>query len=131
MPHQCVRCGDIYPSGCRELLIGCKCGGKFFFFVKEGAVEKAKEVTKMLSPEDKQQIERDVLEIVGQEGTDAPIILDFENIKVVRPGSYEIDLVNIFKGKPLIYKLDEGKYVIDIASTFQAKNLEIGEEKGT
>lgn len=120
MPHQCVRCGGLYPTGCKELLTGCSCGSRFFFFVKEGAIERAKMVTEQLSPEEKTQMEKDVLEIVGEKGDEQPVILDFESIKVVRPGQYEIDLVDLFKGKPLIYKLEEGKYVIDIVSTLDS-----------
>ncbi len=118
MPHQCVRCGELYPTGCKELLTGCKCGGRFFFFVKEEHVKKAQEVTSKLSVDEKKQIETDVLEIVGEQDDKQPIVLDFESIKVLNPGKYELDLVDLFKGNPLIYKLDEGKYIIDIPSTF-------------
>ncbi len=118
MPHQCVRCGELYPTGCKELLTGCKCGGRFFFFVKQDLIEKAKEATKNLTEQDKEQIEKDVLDIVGEKESSTPIVLDFESIKVLRPGQYELDLVDLFKGNPLIYKLDEGKYVIDIPGTF-------------
>ena len=124
MPHQCVRCGDLYPSGCKELLVGCNCGGKFFFFVNEEAIQRAKEVNELLTAQEKEQMEHDVLEIVGASAHDTPVVLDFENIKVIEPGRYELDLVEIFKGRPLIYKLDEGKYIIDIASTFKAKKLD-------
>ncbi|MDP3918311.1 MAG: Zn-ribbon containing protein [Nanoarchaeota archaeon] len=121
MPHQCVRCGDFYPTGCKELLTGCKCGSRFFFFVKDSAIEQAKEVTKNLSNQEKDLIERDIIDIVGSKMDDQPIVLDFESIKINKPGQYELDLVDLFKGKPLIYKLDEGKYIIDIVSTFEAQ----------
>jgi len=125
MPHQCVRCGKLYPVGSKELLEGCECKGRFFFFVKEGAVEKAQEVTKNLSLDEKKQIEKDVLDIVGDKlEDDKPIILDFESIRVRGPGKYELDLVDMFRGKPLVYKLDDGKYVIDIVSTFERKGEE-------
>jgi len=120
MPHQCVRCAKLHPAGCKELLSGCECGGRFFFFVKDDAIEKAKEITENLSMEEKEQIEKDIFEMVGKE-EDQPVILDFESIKVTGPGKYEIDLIDIFKGNPLVYKLEEGKYVIDIPSTFSAE----------
>lgn len=123
MPHQCVRCGEIYSTGAQELLKGCKCGGRFFFFVREEAIEKAKKVTENLSTDEKAQMERDVLEIVGENiDGDKPVVLDFESIRVLKPGKYELDLVDLFKGKPLVYKLDDGKYVIDIVSTFKKKD---------
>lgn len=127
MPHQCVKCGTVYPNGAAELLKGCsKCTGRFFFFVREEDLEKAKELTTSLSEEEKRQMEHDVMDIVGDVlDADKPIILDFESIRVIKPGKYELDLVDLFKGKPLVYKLAEGKYVIDIVSTFESK----GEEK--
>tara|TARA_Y100000310_G_scaffold338316_1_gene427616 strand:- start:762 stop:1151 length:390 start_codon:yes stop_codon:yes gene_type:complete len=121
MPHQCVRCGKLYPAGCKELLEGCGCGGRFFFFVKDDAVEKAQEVTQNLTKKDKKQIESDVLDIVGDKFEDKPVILDFESIKIKKPGQYELDLIDLFKGRPIVYKLQEGKYVIDIISSFSAK----------
>ena len=121
MPHQCVRCSKLYPAGCKELLTGCNCGGKFFFFIKDELVDKAKEVTQLLSTEDKKELEEDVLELVGNVDHEQPIILDFESIRVTSPGKYEIDLIDLFKGDPLVIKLDEGKYIIDIPSTFQSE----------
>ena len=40
-----------------------------------------------------------------------------------------MDLIDLFKGKPLVYRLEEGKYVIDLASTFKAKDLSDDSEK--
>ncbi len=133
MPHQCVKCGKIYPTGCRELLEGCTCRGRFFFFVRNEAMLKdAEKVTANLSVEEKQEMEQDVLDIVGgQIEEDKPIILDFESIRIEEPGKYEIDLVDLFKGKPLVYKLAEGKYIIDIISTFEAKDKTPKEKKET
>jgi hypothetical protein len=123
MPHQCVRCGSVYPDGSSDLLKGCsKCSGRFFFYVKESALKKAEEVMANLSDKEKKQIEEDVLEIVGDKlDHESPVILDFESIRVLKPGKYELDLVDLFRGRPLVYKLDEGKYVIDIVSTFESK----------
>lgn len=128
MPHQCVKCGNLYSDGSEELLKGCsKCSGKFFFYIKKENIEKAQEITANLTEEDKEQMEKDVLDIVGTEKgeDDKPIVLDLEAIRVSSPGKYEIDLVDLFKGKPLVYRLEEGKYVIDIASTFKAKEKEL------
>lgn len=124
MPHRCVKCGEVFANGSTELLQGCsKCSGRFFFYVKEDHLEQANEVMANLSETEKKQIEEDVLDIVGDKlDKDKPVILDFESIRIVKPGKYELDLVDLFRGKPLVYKLEEGKYVIDIVSTFQAKN---------
>lgn len=127
MPHQCVKCGTIFKDGKGDLLKGCEnCGSKFFFYVKKESLEKAQEITSQLTEEDKKQIESDVIGIIGDKyEEDQPVILDLESIRVLKPGKYELDLVDLFKGKPLVYKLEEGKYFIDIASTFDSKDLEI------
>lgn len=132
MPHQCVRCNKTYDDGAKEILAGCNCGGRFFFYIRKEKLEESKKVTKKiekLSLPEKQKIEEDVLEIIGDREDDKPIILDLETIKVLGSGKYELSLVDMFKGKPLVFKLDEGKYVIDIASSFQAKDLEMEEDK--
>ena len=121
MPHQCVSCNEIYQDGSKEILDGCsECGGKFFFFIKKGKVEEAKKRANKLSKEQKTQIEHDVLDLIGEDyDRDKPVVLDLESINVVGPGSYELDLVNLFTDKqPLVYKLEEGKYVVDVIETF-------------
>ncbi len=120
MPHQCVRCDKFYEDGSEEILKGCTCKGKLFFFIKKEKLEKAKkEVNLNLSTDQKKQIETDVYEVIGTNDPDAPVVLDLESIRVLNPGKYEIDIVHLFKGEPLIFKLEEGKYVIDIAETFE------------
>ena len=127
MPNQCMKCNKVYPDGSEELLKGCMCGSKFFFFIKQDAPKKIHEITKELSPEDKIKLEKDVLDIIGEideEEESQPVLLNLETIKVLEPGKYQIGLRDIFKGKPLVYKLEEGKYIIDIATTFSQKHKE-------
>ena len=55
-----------------------------------------------------------------------PVILDLESVRVIRPGQFEIDIVNLFsKRRPLIYKLEEGKYIIDLAASFKVSKEEL------
>ena len=118
MPHQCVRCSTFYDDGAQEILKGCSCGARLFFYIKKEKLEAAKKVLPQdLKPEQKKQIEQDVLNLVGAKD-DSPVVLDFESIRVLEPGKYELDLVQLFNGAPLIFKLEEGKYVIDIAESF-------------
>lgn len=125
MPHQCVSCGAFYEDGAKEILSGCSiCNGKLFFYVKKERIEEIKKEQPQifdLSKEDKKQIEEDVYDILGTDiDKSKPIILDIESIKILRPGKYELDLVNLFKKKqPLIYKLEDGKYMIDIIESFK------------
>ncbi|MFH0831575.1 MAG: Zn-ribbon containing protein [archaeon] len=130
MPHQCVHCGKIYPTASKELLQGCPCGSHFFFFVNASDLNVLKEETSSLTTEDKKEIEEDVREILGVDETELkPIILDFESIRINKPGKFEIDLVNLFRKKPLVFKIEEGKYIIDLASTFLSE-LEKSRAKG-
>lgn len=110
----------MYEDGSQALLSGCtSCGGKFFFFIKKQDLNRAQEITTKLSKEEKVQIESDVLEIMGMDEPDRPVVLDLESIRILQPGKYELDLVELFKGKPLVYRLEDGKYVIDLASSFR------------
>lgn len=119
MPHKCVHCAKSYEDGSREVLHGCSCGSKFFFYLsaeKLNKIEHHKEQAIELTTEEKVQIEADVRDIIGvSEDEDIPIVLDFESIKVLKPGKYLIDLHHLFnKDKPLVYTLEEGKYIVDL-----------------
>ncbi len=120
MPHQCVRCNAFYEDGSKEILAGCKCGARLFFFIKKQHVDEGKQLISNLSTEEKQTIEEDIAEIlhVKMEDLDRPVVLDIEAIRVLKPGKYELDLVHLFKNDPLIIKLEEGKYVIDLGQAF-------------
>ena len=120
MPHQCVRCNTFYDDGAQEILSGCNCGSKLFFFVKKHHLEKAKEENLKLSKNEKEEIEKDVFELIGVDrDIDKPVILDLESIKILKPGKYELDIVRLFKDNPLVYRLAEGKYVIDIPESLK------------
>lgn len=127
MPHQCIHCGRAYPDGSREVLHGCSCGSKFFFYLSQEKLAKMQQEKEppaiALSVEEKNQIEEDVRDIIGVEKTEeSPIVLDFESIRVLKPGKYVVDLHNLFtKDKPLVYTLEEGKYVIDLTTQLPSK----------
>ena len=125
MPHQCVRCSRIIPQANKELIEGCaSCGGRFFFYIREEQLEKIKENPIEIPEGDKKQVEKDVREMAGITDEKAPVILDIESVRVTGSGKFEIDLVNLFrKDRPLIYKLEEGKYIIDLASSLNSKGL--------
>ena len=119
MPYKCVHCSAIYEDSAREVLNSCSnCKSKFFFYIRE---QKLKEIESMknsemeLSSKEKKQIEQDVRELVGIENEETPVFLDFESIKIVKPGKYLLDVQKLFaQDKPRIYKLADGKYVIDL-----------------
>jgi predicted nucleic acid-binding Zn-ribbon protein len=125
MPHQCVKCSRIIPMASRELLEGCNdCGSHFFFYIREDQLAKIKAEPVIEIPEaQKEKIEKDIRQMAGIVEPNAPVILDIESVRTVGEGKFEIDIVNLFrKDRPLIYKLEEGKYIIDLASTLK-KNI--------
>jgi len=121
MPHQCVRCNVFYEDGAQEILKGCPCGARLFFYIKKKNLEKGKELINKLTENDKKHIETDIQEIlhIKKEDSDKPVVLDFETIRVLKPGKYELDLVHLFKKDPMIIKLEEGKYMIDLPEVFK------------
>ena len=78
------------------------------------------------SDKDKNQIEKDVTEIlhIKNEDKNKPVVLDLESVRISGPGKYELDLVHMFKNDPLVVKLEEGKYVIDLAQVFKGEKKE-------
>ena len=75
-----------------------------------------------LNAAEKEQIEHDVREIAGLEDEpEKPVFLDFESVKVIKPGKYLLDLGKLFhKGKPRVYHLEDGKYIVDLNVPFSA-----------
>lgn len=122
MPHQCVRCNTFYDDGNEAILKGCSCGAKLFFFIRKERLEqlqKSAEEAPPVNEEERKQIETDVLDVLGVKEPEEPVVLDLESVRVLKPGKYELDLVQLFKGEPLIFKLADGKYIIDVAETFR------------
>lgn len=121
MPHQCVRCNAFYEDGTEQILKGCPCGGKLFFYIKKDKLKEAKKaiVGEKLSTEEKEQVEKDVFEMMGKDiDEDEPVVLDFESVRILKPGKYELDLVHLFNKDPLVFKLEDGKYMIDLDQSF-------------
>jgi hypothetical protein len=129
MPHQCVHCKRIIPVASKELLEGCdNCGGRFFFYIKDEYMKKAEENPIEIPREERKKIEKDIREMAGIPEEDAPVILDLESVRAVGSGKFEIDIVNLFrKDRPLIYKLEEGRYIIDLTSTIRKDMRELKE----
>ena len=77
MPHQCLKCGKVFPSGSPEILKGCgDCGGKKFFYTEEPVseeereelIEQANKDIKVLIREILSQSQRDKIKTYDSEG---------------------------------------------------------------
>jgi len=93
-------------------------------------MDKVKEKMTEIPAEEKKKIEKDIRDMAGITNEDAPVILDIESVRAVGEGKFEIDLIKLFRrDQPLIYKLEEGKYIIDMASTLKTNVKELKEIK--
>jgi len=87
MPYKCVHCSTVYADNAQEVLNGCSaedCKSKFFFYIREDKlkeIEARKELEPELSSKEKEQIERDVRELVGIKDDEKPVFLDFDRPK--------------------------------------------------
>lgn len=107
--------------GSKELLEGCaSCGGHFFFYIREENLPKiqaeAEQTIIEFDDVDKKKVEEDVRAILNVEDEEKPVILDVEAIRVKGPGKFEIDIVGLMNKKPIVFKLEEGKYIIDFSN---------------
>lgn len=113
MPHQCLNCNALYENTSDVIFKGCpKCGKKLFLFLKK-IPENKTEIE--LSNEQKEIILSELGDYVDIKEPDTPIVLKLENVRVLEPGKYEIDINQLMKkDKPLIYKVQDGTYLIDL-----------------
>ena len=83
MPHQCTKCGEIFPDAAKELLAGCTCGSKFFYYIRQERLDELNKINNSeiqdtlteLARADKVQIEKDIRDITGMaEEPDKPVI---------------------------------------------------------
>jgi predicted nucleic acid-binding Zn-ribbon protein len=124
MPYRCVHCSEIYDDGDKEVLEGCSsCKSKFFFYIRKEKLSEIlanKEQEPELSEEEKDQIEQDVREIAGiEKEDDSPVYLDFESIRIIKPGKYLLDIQKLLtQKKPRVYQLEDGKYIVDLNESF-------------
>jgi len=107
MRHKCTVCENIYDSSA-DILNGCSCGNKLFYFVKN----KSKDKEKSNNNSDTEYF----YEIEDEENNEL-IVLDTESVNIISNGKYEIDIQSLMnEGKAVtpVYKYGEGKYSIDI-----------------
>tara|TARA_Y100000034_G_C6875695_1_gene400443 strand:- start:514 stop:891 length:378 start_codon:yes stop_codon:yes gene_type:complete len=117
--------------GSKEILDGCAdCGGHFFFYIREEQLEKLKKKPVEIPEKDRDKIEKDIRDMAGITDEEAPVILDIESVRSMGSGKFEIDIVNLFrKDRPLIYKLEEGRYIIDLSTTLKKDIKDLKEIK--
>lgn len=134
MPHRCTRCGTIFEDGDAAILSGCpNCGWNKFLYVKKEVEGSGGEKTEL--KEKKIDLESSLDEIVRnidenltlEEGTkvqesesekkeDSERV---ESVKILGPGSYELNLDSLLERKELVMAIkEEGSYALHLPSVF-------------
>ena len=114
MIHKCVKCKAEYEKGSDEILNGCICGSKLFYFVKEKSKNSKNKKDDELSYDEVNYF----YELEDDENNEI-IVFDIEAINVKSSGKYELNIDSMMKDEGLVYRYDEGKYSIDIDANFK------------
>jgi predicted nucleic acid-binding Zn-ribbon protein len=135
MPHKCTRCESVFKDGAAIILNGCpKCGWNKFLYVRDVTPEQVigktgempgipsaasrfiKEVDELIGtntpPESKGAVEKKQEEI-GER---------VESVRILSPGSYELNLESLLEREEIVMALKEdGTYLVHLPSVFQKK----------
>ncbi|MDY6965065.1 MAG: Zn-ribbon domain-containing protein [Halobacteriota archaeon] len=115
MPHKCTKCGKIFKDGDKQILSGCpECGWNKFLYLKEEAAKNiCKDIEALLQEEKK---------------PDTPILDRLESVRILGPGSYELNIKALLERDEIVVALKEdGRYIIHLPSVFSRKKGEGGE----
>jgi len=131
MPHKCTRCENIFTDGAVEILNGCpNCGWNKFLYVREepeappsdtvaDGVER-EPAKKFLKEIDEFMVDHGIeeKETVQQEPDEDRI----ESVRIMGPGSYELNLDALLERKEIIMAMKEdGTYMVHLPSVFDNK----------
>ncbi len=138
MPHKCTRCEGIFRDGAAIILNGCpKCGWNKFLYVRDETTQPAGSAGKTgdtLIPPAATQFIKEVDELLGikpdqpepkeskVEKKKEEIGERVESVRILSPGSYELNLDSIMKRDEIVMALKEdGTYIVHLPSVFQKK----------
>ncbi|MFH1322525.1 MAG: Zn-ribbon domain-containing protein [Methanobacteriota archaeon] len=134
MPHKCTRCENIFRDGAAIILNGCpKCGWNKFLYVKDEHTPDQQVVSRDAIPPAASQFIKEVDELLGNKP--APVVKEskeekkkeeigerVESVRILSPGSYELNLDSIMKREEIVMALKEdGTYIVHLPSVFQKK----------
>jgi predicted nucleic acid-binding Zn-ribbon protein len=114
MVHICAGCGRVYPDSSEEILKGCSCGGKKFYFERPGTQRK-RAAPAPPAPEPEPEPE--------EAGTDENDRFDrVESIRIIAPGTYELNIEKMAQSDERVVGLgQEGSYALDLLSMAGSK----------
>jgi len=117
MPHKCTKCGREFKDGSTEILKGCpSCGSKKFLYIREEHrhrdVLEEKTITEIAK-----ETKEEVLEVVDAPGKASDLQGRVESIRILSPGSYELNLEKLAESNDMVVGLGkEARYMLDISS---------------
>ncbi len=139
MPHKCTKCENIFRDGAAIILNGCpKCGWNKFLYVRDETTplpEKTQMPAGSIPPAASKFI-KEVDELLGNKSVPPqPVPKELkaetkpeevgervESVRILSPGSYELNLDSIMKRDEIVMALKEdGTYIVHLPSIFQKK----------
>ncbi|MCX9012374.1 MAG: Zn-ribbon domain-containing protein [Candidatus Methanoperedens sp.] len=137
MPHKCTKCESVFRDGAAIILNGCpKCGWNKFLYVRDDApahAEKAGTHEGSIPPAASRFI-KEVDELLAKKPTTSEPVKTkdetkpeevgdrVESVRILSPGSYELNLDSIMKRDEIVMALKEdGTYIVHLPSVFQKK----------
>ncbi len=135
MPHKCTRCEHIFDDGAAAILNGCpNCGwNKFLYVQNETRKDNTEDLSKKIDTKGDQQstpAERFINEVdqmLGVDITKRNVSYEMEgekveSVKILGPGSYELNLDSLLNRKEIIMAIKEdGSYALHLPSVFDEK----------
>lgn len=121
--HKCIRCGAIYEDKDISILKGCKCGSKFFLFLRHPedalAIQKIEEELKTKRTSLEKEIRKKIKIKKEEIKKEKKIKFGIETVRIPKEGVYEIDIDALMKKQPLIILEKERVYFIHLPSVFE------------
>ena len=135
MPHRCTRCGTIFEDGDSVILSGCpSCGWNKFLYVKiepegfehqgrpaleeqkldlEASLDEAvRNIDEALASGEKDRVQQSENENKAEGNR-------VESVRILGPGSYELNLDSLLERKELVMAIrEEGSYALHLPSVF-------------
>jgi hypothetical protein len=135
MPHKCTKCGREFRDGSTDILKGCpSCGSRKFLYVREAHRHRDVLEEKTLT-EIARETSEEVLEVEkSPEAAPADPRGRVESIRILAPGSYELNLKKLAETGDMVVGLGkDASYMVDIPSMGKDEKKEKGKkdkEKG-
>lgn len=130
MPHRCMDCKNTIESGALDLKEGCPiCGCKKFQYVRpkkavkasptvaEYVADAAEKEPAMVTEPAKHVSAEPVAE--PEKAAPAPEGPRIESIRIIEPGTYDINLSMLLSRKELVMSKEEGSYFVDLKSALK------------